>query len=382
VTQAVPFGGNGLGSASVGVVDAAGAAAGSYDVYLTAVNASLSDAAPVAAGAGYGTIAGDALYPAGSSQYRVRVTDAGTQTVVYDSGTDNPVTFASSATVLVQLLDNPSTVSGSSPFFVGVYDGMNNKTYPDAAHPVAVAKFANAVVGSTLDVGFDIPGSDPLAFSTVSSGLAYGGTHYECSIARQGELTVDFLQSGAVQANLESGVNPALDTNTSFIASGTDVASGQTFRSSNDDRARANEARIKFFNASPSNDPVNVYIAAAGTYSSSDISSGDVDASAYADSGDGSLQPAPVAYGAEATFPDANASADPEPTDGFLYLQPYLELPAGSYDVWVTSPNDDGKTQTILLSQTGLALANGDVRTLIATDSTSSLVSLDNAQCP
>jgi hypothetical protein len=136
---------------------------------------------------------------------------------------------------------------------------------------------------------------------------------------------------------------------------------------------------------------VNLYIAAAGTVTNTDIQAGSVPASAYAadaNAEDGSIIPSAIPFGAEATFPDADyLNVDSEPTDGSLYLQPYLELPAGSYDIRIAVANADGTTQTIIGEQDAVNFAAGNVVSIIATDpvppsSTYGLINLDIVSCP
>ncbi|HET7599176.1 MAG TPA: DUF4397 domain-containing protein [Gemmatimonadales bacterium] len=104
------------GSARVRVVHAAPGAP-ALDIYLTGPGDDLAAAAPIATNIGYRGVAPAVQVPAGD--YRVRMTNAGTTTVVIDTGT---LTLAADAGRTVMALDN---TGGGAPFAAVVLPDRN-----------------------------------------------------------------------------------------------------------------------------------------------------------------------------------------------------------------------------------------------------------------
>jgi hypothetical protein len=383
------------GSANVVIADVA-QATGPYDVYVTSPTATIADSTPIANGLQFkGASTAAANLPAGSTPYRVRVTDQ-SHTVVFDSGAADSLTFPSGAAVVLALLDNVQP--GASPFMLGEYSASRVQTFVDA-QSTSVGKFVNAVPQLSVNLDAAVDGvAQPGA-----SNLAFGSSGSACALVA-GQPTIDFFGAGSSIGSTDlEAVVALLASNKTFVATGlmTSGTAGNglsTLVIDNDARSRATEARVKFVNAAPSavfgdgsTYAANLYISAAGTVTNADIQAGSVTPSAYAadsTAGDGTIIPAAIPFGGEATFPDADyLNVDSEPTDGSLYLQPYLELPAGSYDIRIAVANADGTTQTIIGERDAVSFAAGNVVSIIAIDpappsSTYGLINLDNVSCP
>jgi hypothetical protein len=373
-------------------------APGPYDVYVTSPTATIADSTPAVRGLNLlGTRTATVSLSAGSVPYRVRILDS-FHTLIFDSGTANSLTFPSGGAVVLAILDNAQPGTGISPFILGEYSTSLSQTFVDASS-TSTAKFVNAAPQLGFNVDAAVDGTVPLSAANIALDTAGAG----CGLAA-GTPTIDFFATGTSTAlpELETIVT-LLASNKTFIATGlgTSGAAGNSLSTlifNNDARPRATEARVKFINAAPSalfgdgaTYAVNLYISQAGTVADTDIQAGSVPPSAYAadaNAGDGSIIPAAVPFGSEASFPDADyLNVDSEPADGSLYLQPYLELPAGSYDIRIAVTNTDGTTQTIVGEQDAVSFAAGNVVSIIATDpappsSTYGLINLDNVSCP
>ncbi|NPU94789.1 MAG: DUF4397 domain-containing protein [Gammaproteobacteria bacterium] len=274
---------------------------------------------------------GPVTVPTGS--YRVRVTLAGTENVVFDTGAGG-LTLSGGSDLFLAAIAN--TGPGASPIQLLVADGEGSAILRDAATPAALkVVHAAPTVGdaevfvSSASLGLnDVELVDTIEYLQIipsaSSSVNVDAAHdYRVKVAQAG--------TGADAALIDvAGV--ALNAGTAYTVvatGGSNGAAAQLLLTADDNRAIATEARVKVVHAAPDAGVVDVYVNAAGTVSPAEILNGDV---------------APA-------------------LDNFAFsdITPYLSLAAGDYDIRVVA--GDG---TLLAIDTSVTLSNGLVATAIA----------------
>lgn len=274
---------------------------------------------------------GPLIIPAGS--YRIRVTPAGDDTVLFDTGAAG-LPLSGGSDLLITAIAN--TGPGAAPINLLVDNGEGSSLVRDAATP------------ATLKVVHAAPtvGDAEVFVSSESLGLAdvelIDVIRY-LQIIPAADSAVDVVAAADYQVKVSqnnTGANAALidmagigldagQAYTVIASGGSNSEAAQLLLSEDDNRAVATEARVKVIHAAPDAGVVDVYVNAAGTVSDQQILNGDV-------------TPA---------LPDF----------AFGEITGYLALTAGDYDVRVVA--GDG---TLIAINTTVSLTNGLVANAIA----------------
>jgi hypothetical protein len=289
------------------------------DVYVTEPGASLGSATPLGSFS-FGQTLGPVDVPAGD--YQVRVTLAGTTTVVFDSGT---LALDGGSDLLIAAVAN--TGAGAAPISLVVLDGTGSAELRDVATPADVRVVHASPDAPAVDVvvndDFPSPVISGLAYTQVAPAAnAYlsvppGSYNFKVTAAgNPGVIAIDFdadLAQGAEYSVLATGLllgTPAIDELVLV----------------DDNRSVATETRIRLVHASPAAGPVDIYVAAPGT----DITQ---------------IEPA---------FSNVPFRADTG----------YVPLPEGSYEVTLTPAGNDA----IVALQVTVPLVAAGVYTAVARD--------------
>ena len=299
-------------------------------VYVTAPGADLSEATPTTTFNLRG-FTDPLTVPAG--QYQIRITPAGSVTPVFDSG---EITLPGGADLMVLALDSHgpgapvkllvSTGDDDDDFFIVDRNAPAEVRVVHAASGVGAAEVFASSESLSLPVtevidSFDYRESEPLA---------------DLDPAADYRFVVNADGGGAVGAPID--VSPVALAGARYytaLAAG-NLADGITLLLDEDDRRSvATEARVRAIHAASLAGTVDVFINAAGSVTVNSIELGEV---------------APA-------------------LDGFDYqdITGYLSLAAGSYDIRVGVPSDGGGYD-VAIDLTGVALADGDIVSLVATN--------------
>ncbi len=230
------------------------------DIYVTAPGADLSTEQPVASAA-FGEFSAQLLVPAGN--YQIRLTPAGEQTVVFDSGT---VPLAAGADLLIAATENVAT--GTSPVSLLVADGTASSVILDSdaaahirvVHAVADAPAVDVIANNALTL------VDAAAFLDATDYITVDAGDYLLDIAADADGTVVIddapvtLAAGAFYTAIANNTLAALDLDLL-----TDTP-----------RAVATEARVRIIHASPGAGNVDIYVSADGEIGAIDPAFADV----------------------------------------------------------------------------------------------------------
>ncbi|WP_218943522.1 DUF4397 domain-containing protein [Exilibacterium tricleocarpae] len=283
------------------------------DIYVTAPDADLSDAQPVAT-ASFGEFTGQLIVPAGD--YQIRLTPAGDQTVVFDSGT---VPLAAGADLLIAATENVAT--GTSPVSLLVADGTassvildgNAQAHIRVVHAAADAPVVDVIANNAVTL------VDGAAFLDATDYITVDAGNYLLDIAADadGAVVID-----DAPVTLAAGVFYTAIANNTLAALDLDLLTDTP-------RAVATEARVRIIHASPGAGNVDIYVSADGEI--------------------GAIDPA---------FPNVPYNT------GTLAETGYVGLAAGDYVVTVTAAGS--KVEAL---ETGvLSLQAGMIYTAIAVD--------------
>lgn len=305
--------------------DAQAAAAGPVDVYVTAAG----DALPAEATFTFAfkESVGPLEVPAGD--YQIRVTPAGSDTVVYDSGS---VALAAGADLLIGAVDN--TVFGDSPVSLLVLDGADTAELLDVNTGVGIRAAHNSSA-PTPDVDIYVnedpdgsPAAGAVAFGETVPASATTGAYVELAIgANRVAITAAGDTSTAVIDETLELANGDLRT---LVAAGVLADGLDLFAFTDDNRRVATEAKLRVLHGAVEAQSVDVFLVPT------------------------------AAGGAGATLIGNSAPA----LDDFQYGQSsgYVSVAADDYVIFITT--DDGATE--LYKSPSLSLAAGGVYTALA----------------
>lgn len=300
------------GNVRVQVVHAAPAAP-EVDIYVTAPDTDITMEQPLATAA-FKDYTAQVEVPAGD--YQIRITPAGSTTVVFDSGS---IGLADGADLLVAATENVTT--GQSPVTLHVADGMSSFQIRDVnagshlrvVHAVADAPAVDVIANNALTL------VDAAPFLAGTDYLMVANADYLIDIAADADNSLVVIDDAAV--TLEQGVSYTAIANS-------DLANIQLGLLTDNTRRLATAAQVRIIHASPSAGEVDIYVTADGNIA-------DVDP----------------------TF-TAVPFATPLAETGFV------QLPAGDYYVTVTvTGSKDAALETGMLS-----LAADAIYTAIAVD--------------
>lgn len=307
---------------------------GGVSVYVTAPGADLASETPLVT-FNLRDYTEAVTVPAG--QYQIRVTPAASTTPVFDSG---EITLPGGADLMVLAIDSygpgspvkllVSTGDADADFTLTDVDANADLRVVHAASGVGAAEVfatADSIMLATTEVidTFDYRTSEELVDLTPASDYA---------------IAVNAAGGGSVDAPISvSGVTLASGTAYTALAAGDLPAMGDpdlTLLLAEDDRRSvATEARVRAIHAASLAGTVAVFITPAGDTTVASIEMGEVTPTL--------------------------------PTFEYQSITDYLSLAAGNYDVRVAVPGVGGE-YTVAIDQTNVALADGDIVTLVATN--------------
>jgi len=284
------------------------------DVYVTAPDTLLSAEQPLATLA-YKGFTGQVEVPAGD--YQIRITPAGSTTVVFDSGT---LALAAGSDLLISATQN--VVTGSSLVSLVVATGAGSATILDkdtpaeirAVHAVADAPAVDIIANNALTLFDGAPFKGATSYIEVAAG------DYLIDVAADADNSIVVIDDAAI--TLTAGMRYTAIANNTLALIDLDLIIDTP-------RKIATAAQVRIFHASQATPNVDIYVTADGEIT--DVSP------AFSD--------VPYATGA-------------------LAETGYVQLPAGDYVVTVTPTGT--KTEAI---ETGvLSLAAGEIYTAFAVD--------------
>ena len=315
------------GNVRVQIVHAAPAAP-MVDIYVTEPDADIEAEQPLAT-ASFKESTGQVEVPGGD--YQIRITVAGTKTVVFDSGT---VALPADADLLVAATQNTGT--GTSPVTLLVADGassfkiwdVNSKAYVRVVHAVSDAPAVDIIANNALTL------FDGVSYPDVTAYVAVDAGDYTIDVAVDGAESTVVIDDANI--SVQSGMFYTAFANSDLATIGLDFVVDVP-------RPIATAAKVRIFHASPDASSVDIYVTADG-----DISA-----------------VSPNFAGVTFTTPMLSETG-------------YVELPAGDYVVTVTGAGSkDAAIETGVLSlevnkvYTAIAideLMAGDGPTLITAD--------------
>lgn len=284
------------------------------DVYVTAPEAELASEQPVAT-ASFMDFTGQVEVPAGD--YRIRIAAAGTDTVVYDSGS---VGLAAGADLMVFATENVG--AGESPVTLLVADGTGSFLIWDESAGADLRVVHGVANGPSVDIiaNNETTLVEAAPFKAVTDYLSVADGDYLIDVAanNNGVVVVD---DAAV--TLEIGKSYTAIANNTLSDVGLDLVMDMP-------RRIATAAQVRIFHASPSAGDVDIYVTADG----------DID----------NVEP---------------AFSDVPFTTPMLTETGYVQLPAGDYFVTVTPAG----TKTAAIETGMLPLQANSIYTAIAVDS-------------
>ena len=321
---------------SIRVVHAAPVAS-DVDIYITAPGASLAGLTPIDADYKDTAELTDAV-PAVS--YQIRITaDGNSANVLYDSGSVDLSAFAGQKLVVAAINTTTQAESDASPVkLLAVNDTTQlellDQSTQAGAKVVHLSPDAGTAVGAVEVFANDaVELIDSFTYTEVvaaadSYALVAAGS-YDFDVSPDDGSNLDLP---AANFSLD-GATLAAGSETTVIAVGY-VATTPEFdliASADQNRAYGTHARVKVIHGAAAVGNVNVFVAAAGTYTANDIESGN----------------GPTALLSDFAFKGDSG---------------YVDIAAGSYDIFV----QDATSDTVVIAATGVAIANGNVVTAIA----------------
>jgi hypothetical protein len=242
----------GAGNARVQVVHAA-AAAPMVDIYVTAPDADIDAAQPLATASFKGSTG---QVEVAGGDYQIRLTPAGVKTVVFDSGTVN---LPAGADLLVAATQNTGT--GTSPVTLLVADGtssfkiwdVNSKANVRVVHAVSDAPDVDVVANDAITL------FDGISFPDVTGYIAVDAGDYSIDVAVDGSPETIAIEDAAI--SVESGMFYTAFANSDLASIGLDFVVDVP-------RPIATAAKVRIFHASPDAGSVDIYVTADGDISS------------------------------------------------------------------------------------------------------------------
>ena len=236
------------GNARVQVVHAAPNAP-EVDIYVTAPDADLSGADALATAA-FRQFTGQVEVTAGD--YQIRITPAGAQDVVFDSGS---ISLTDGADLLVMATQNVAT--GTSPVTLLVADGTGffNIYDKDATadlrvvHAIADAPAVDVIANDELTL-FDGP-----AFLDASAYLGVAAATYSVDVAADADNSIIPIEN--VEVPLQQGMFYTAIANNTLAMADLDLLT-------DNQRKVATEARVRIIHASQAAGEVDIYVTADG----------------------------------------------------------------------------------------------------------------------
>lgn len=300
------------GNVRLQVVHAAPAAP-LVDVYVTAPGDDLSAAQPVATAA-FMDYTGQVEVPAGD--YQIRITTAGTNTLVYDSGT---LSLTAGADLMVFATENVG--AGDSPVTLLVADGSASSLLWDEATGANLRVVHGVANGPSVDViaNNEVVLVEAVPFTAATDYLSVTEGDYLIDVAanNNGVVVVD-----DASASLAIGQSYTAVANNVLSDVGLDIVMDNP-------RRIATAAQVRIFHASPGAGDVDIYV----------TTDGDID------NADPAFSSVPF-------------------TTPMLTETGYVQLAAGDYFVTVTAAG----TKDAAIETGQLSLQAGSIYTAIAVD--------------
>jgi hypothetical protein len=305
------------GESRIQVVHAAYGAP-TVDVYLTAPDTELSAASPALTLA-YGEDSGQVDVETGD--YRIRLTGAGDDVVVYDSGT---VSLADGGDYIIAATNNVAANSANSPVTLQISDGESTTLVHDTdagadvrvVHAVADAPNVDVTLNDAAEAQVQ-----DLSFQSATGYLNLAAAEYSVDVAAAGGDPV-VIEDAALA--VENAMSYSVYAVGELSSIGLQVLTEER-------RQVATEAKLQLVHAAPSAGNVDIYVTATD-----DIS------------------------GADAAFTDVPFDAEGLVSTGNVALTP------GDYVVTVTATG----TQDIAIQTPVLTLEGGGIYTAVAVDAT------------
>ncbi|MEP7702776.1 CHRD domain-containing protein [Paraglaciecola sp. 25GB23A] len=238
----------GAGNVRLQVVHAASTAP-TVDVYVTAPMADIEVEQPLATAA-FKDFTGQVEVTAGD--YQIRLTPAGTKTVVYDSGT---VSLTAGSDLLVMATTNTGT--GSSPVSLLASDGtnsfilwdVNSKANVRVVHAVSDAPAVDVIANNALTLFNGVAFPDITGYAAVDAGT------YLIDVAVDSDNSIVAIDDAEIV--VESGKFYTAFANSDLATIGLDLVVDMP-------RPIATAAKVRIFHASPDAGNVDIYVTADG----------------------------------------------------------------------------------------------------------------------
>lgn len=239
------------GNVRVQIVHAAPAAP-MVDIYVTAPGDDIEVAQPLAT-ASFKDSTGQVEVAGGD--YQIRITAAGTKTVVFDSGTVN---LPADADLLVAATQNTGT--GTSPVTLLVADGtssfkiwdVNSKANVRVVHAVSDAPAVDVIANNALTL------FDGISYPDVTAYVAVAAGDYTIDVAVDGDESTAPIDDVAI--TVENGMFYTAIANSKLASIGLDFVVDVP-------RPIATAAKVRIFHASPDAGSVDIYVTADGDIS-------------------------------------------------------------------------------------------------------------------
>ena len=238
----------GAGNLRLQVVHAASTAP-TVDVYVTAPMADIEAEQPIATAA-FKDFTGQVEVAAGD--YQIRLTPAGSKTVVYDSGT---VSLSAGADLLVMATTNTGT--GNAPVSLLVSDGtdsfilwdVNSKAHVRVVHAVSDAPAVDVIANNALTL------FDAVGFPQVTDYAAVDAGTYVIDVAVDSDNSIVAIDDAEI--TVENGKFYTAFANGDLATIGLDLVVDMP-------RPIATAAKVRIFHASPDAGNVDIYVTADG----------------------------------------------------------------------------------------------------------------------
>jgi len=237
------------GTTQLQIVHAAPSAP-TVDIHVTAPDVTTLSSSTVLATAAYKDATG--LISVASGDYRIRITPAGSDTVVYDSG---PVGLASQENLLIAATENVGP--GDSPVALVVATKTASITLMDrntpadirVIHAVADAPAVDVIVDNALTLFDGAPFLGVTDYASVAAGT------YLIDVAADADNSVVVIDDASIM--LDSGKTYTAIANNTLADIQLDLVMDMP-------RRIATEAQVRIFHASPAAGSVDIYVTADG----------------------------------------------------------------------------------------------------------------------